>query len=374
MNKNLKIAIWVLVVVIVAVTLIKTTYNKASSQVVRIGAVLPLTGGLADLGNAQKQGMQLAVKELNAKSKIKYELMIEDGKADPKSSLDSANFLVSVKNAPIIITSFRGASLSVASGLEKSKVVILAHTATADGSPVTKQGSNFIPMGAEMTNAGRSVGIYAKNNASCTAIGSVVEDTDASKLKLVGFKDAFGTSTKYFENLVPINSMDYRTVISKLKSEKVNCLYVEIRPNVLTSFLKQAKEMNFNPKKFSNSYSITAPLLEDNTFKDTLEGLIYSINVLPNTQITNDFKTAYKTEYNKDANDFSSLTYDFVYMIDSAVKTCGSTDNICLAKTIRSNNPYNGVSGIMSFNEFGEGVQRDYVLKTISGGKFVDVK
>ncbi|MEI6155382.1 MAG: ABC transporter substrate-binding protein, partial [Deltaproteobacteria bacterium] len=171
MNKNLKIAIWILVVVLVAVTLIKTTYNKASSQVVRIGAVLPLTGGLADLGNAQKQGMQLAVKELNAKSKTKYELMIEDGKAEPKSSLDSANFLVSVKNAPIIITSFRGASLSVASGLEKSKVVILAHTATADGSPVTKNGSNFIPMGAEMTNAGRSVGIYAKSNANCSAIG-----------------------------------------------------------------------------------------------------------------------------------------------------------------------------------------------------------
>ena len=132
--------------------------------------------------------------------------------------------------------------------------------------------------------------------------------------------------------------------------------------------------MNFNPKKFANSYAITAPLLEDNNFKDTLEGLVYSVNVLPNTQITNDFKTAFKAEYNKDANDFSSLTYDFVYMIDSAVKTCGSSDTVCIAKNIRSNNPYTGVSGIMSFNEFGEGVKRDYVLKTISGGKFVDVK
>src|SRR5436853_3308829 len=62
-----------------------------AEEVVKIGHVAPLTGGIAHLGKDNENGARMAVEEINAAGGIKIgdktlklELMAEDDKADPK--------------------------------------------------------------------------------------------------------------------------------------------------------------------------------------------------------------------------------------------------------------------------------------------------
>lgn len=377
-NERPKMKNWIpigVVVVIVALILGGVFFSgrhKVEGRI-KIGAVLPLTGGLADLGNASKQGIQLAVEELNKKSDLKFDLVLEDGKADSQTSLDVAQNMVNTQGVSILLTAFRGASLSIASGLKNSNVIILASTAIIEGNPITKTGSNFIPVGAEMKNAGRAVGIYASKKGNCSSVGLISETTDAGKAKLAGFKDNFGVGT-FSEYLVSTSETDYRSIITKLKGDGVNCIFFEIRPNLLPNFLKQAIELNFTPHMYSNSYSITESVLDNSELRSATEGLVFSINSLPNNDNAQKFRESYKNKFTKEANDFSSIMYDLVQIAHQSAKTCNSVDLACISKNIKSLNGYSGVSGTISFSKVGEGALKEYSLKEIASGKIIDIK
>ena len=64
---------------------------------VKVGAVLPFSGGLELFGNQAKLGIDLAVKEINAAGGImgrSLEVLYEDNKTDPKTSVEKATKLI----------------------------------------------------------------------------------------------------------------------------------------------------------------------------------------------------------------------------------------------------------------------------------------
>ncbi|MEF9944043.1 MAG: ABC transporter substrate-binding protein, partial [Burkholderiaceae bacterium] len=73
----------------------------APAEVIKIGHVAPLTGGIAHLGKDNENGARLVVDEINAAGGIqlgdktyKLELVAEDDKADPKEGTIAAQKLV----------------------------------------------------------------------------------------------------------------------------------------------------------------------------------------------------------------------------------------------------------------------------------------
>ncbi len=65
---------------------------------IKIGIVLPLSGGLELFGQQGIQGAKMAVAEINAAGGVlggrKFELIIEDDKTDPKTAVEKANKLI----------------------------------------------------------------------------------------------------------------------------------------------------------------------------------------------------------------------------------------------------------------------------------------
>lgn len=67
------------------------------AQPIRLGLILPLTGGSADMGNSARVGAQVAVEEINAVGGFlgrKFELVIRDDQANPDTGLAHADELV----------------------------------------------------------------------------------------------------------------------------------------------------------------------------------------------------------------------------------------------------------------------------------------
>ena len=74
----------------------KTVYSQVKGPI-KIGVVLPLSGGMESFGQQGIHGMKLAVKEINESGGVlgrKMELVIEDNKSDPKTSVEKAAKLI----------------------------------------------------------------------------------------------------------------------------------------------------------------------------------------------------------------------------------------------------------------------------------------
>ena len=69
----------------------------AQGEAIKVGAVQPFSGGLELFGNQAKLGLDLAMKEINASGGIlgrQLEILYEDNKTDPKTSVEKVNKLV----------------------------------------------------------------------------------------------------------------------------------------------------------------------------------------------------------------------------------------------------------------------------------------
>jgi branched-chain amino acid transport system substrate-binding protein len=86
--------------------------NKREEDVIKIGAILPLTGRLAVMGEVERNAMLLAQEEVNRENK-KIEIIFEDGKGNPTDAVTAARKLIDIERADILLTSTTGASLAV---------------------------------------------------------------------------------------------------------------------------------------------------------------------------------------------------------------------------------------------------------------------
>lgn len=69
----------------------------AAGQAIKVGAVLPFSGGLELFGNQAKLGLDLAVKEINETGGLlgqPVEVLYEDNKTDPKTSVERTTKLI----------------------------------------------------------------------------------------------------------------------------------------------------------------------------------------------------------------------------------------------------------------------------------------
>ena len=66
-----------------------------NSDKIKLGAVIPLTGKLSEMGEAEKNGMNLAIDELK-KEGINLQLITEDSKSNPKDGVTAARKLIDI--------------------------------------------------------------------------------------------------------------------------------------------------------------------------------------------------------------------------------------------------------------------------------------
>ncbi|MEQ8357220.1 MAG: substrate-binding protein [Kiloniellaceae bacterium] len=103
-----------------------------AAEPIRVGAVLPFSGGLELFGNQAKLGLDLAMQEINDAGGIlgrPLEILYEDNKTDPKTSVEKARTLIGRDGAVAltgpILSSSRDA---MAATVERSKVPLLYAT------------------------------------------------------------------------------------------------------------------------------------------------------------------------------------------------------------------------------------------------------
>ncbi len=112
--------------------------------IVRIGAVLPLTGPSARYGKWIQEGLDLAVENINASGGIngrRLAIIYEDDQAQPVNAASAMQKLVNVDRVPVVFGSWASSAvLAQAPIAERSKTVLMAEAI----SPKIRDAGDFV--------------------------------------------------------------------------------------------------------------------------------------------------------------------------------------------------------------------------------------
>ena len=107
----------------------------AHADTIHLGAIIPLTGPAAVVGNQEMRGIEFAFDQVNAKGGVHgntINVQFEDNQAKPEQSILSFNKLVDLQHIPMIFTGYSGPSLAMAPLATRKKVLMLNAGAQAD--------------------------------------------------------------------------------------------------------------------------------------------------------------------------------------------------------------------------------------------------
>ena len=109
-----------IVVIFGVITLITHTKTSKNTTKIKIGVIVPLSGEGAQFGEEIKNGIEIALKQNNLRDR--FEIIYEDGKIDPKTSLSAYQKLSSLDKVNIIIGPLGpNTTLAVAPTLRKDR-------------------------------------------------------------------------------------------------------------------------------------------------------------------------------------------------------------------------------------------------------------
>lgn len=373
-----KLLITIIVLAIVALAFIFVPLNNSgffslseSSEAIKIGALLPLTGNLAFQSEDVVKGLNLAVEEINSKGGIKghkVEIVYEDYSMDFTKAVQGYQKLTKFDWAKYIIVSYGDAVLAVAPLAEQDKVISFA---VGSASPKISNAGDFtFRNNLQTKDEVKEMANFIYTVDGLKNIGAVVINTDSGNSYFDAFKKEYELLGGFVKIVEKYNKdeTNYSTQVFKLKSSDVDGIFFMLSAEMLVSFLNEIKQQEYSPKLYGGYYTENRKVLE--LAGENAENIIYTNFYNPQSSKTKSFISNFSTKFGSEPNPFSALAYDNLYMLKKAIEKCDNVlDSVC-AKNNLYKVEIDGVSGKTSFDKNGDAIKQIF-FKTIKDGKFV---
>lgn len=299
----------------------------------KLGAVFPLTGELADYGPAAKTGVDLAIAEINKAGGVlgaPVALSIADDQTSPQAGVDAAQKLVSVEKVNAII------------GPMGSGVFIpVAKTVTIPAGIPLITGSATSPVISTLDSKGLTLRTVPSDAFQGVALAQVAKDKGYKSVGVLyvnndygkGLSETFEKSFTKAGGKVTANvafepkQASFRGEVQKAATGKPEALVVIAYTGDGVPILKQALEGG-DFSKFLLSDGMKAPEIIDSIGADYLEGAAGTAAApLPDYPAAEVFKQNYKTKFGEiSPKPYIDTFYDATYILALAVEKAKSTD------------------------------------------------
>ncbi|HLN23531.1 MAG TPA: ABC transporter substrate-binding protein [Patescibacteria group bacterium] len=319
------------------------TANPALAQTkLKIGAVMPLTGELADYGPAALNGAKLAVEEINKAGGVlgsPVALAVGDDQTSPQAGVDAAHKLVSVEKVNALIGPMgSGVFIPVARSVAvPAGIPIISGSATSPMiSTLDAKGFAFrtIPsdafQGIAMAQVARDKGYKS--------VGVIYVNSDYGKPLSDSFTQAFekaGGKVTAATGFEP-KQASFSGEVQKASTGHPDALLLIAYTGDGVPILKQALESGlFN--RFLLSDGMKAPEIIEAIGGQFLDGAAGTAAApLPGYAAGEAFKAAYKARYGEvSPKPYIDGYYDAVYVLALAAEKAKSTDGAKIRDAIR---------------------------------------
>lgn len=355
--------------------------NNASSDL-KIGMVYELTGNTATYGTSAANGAKLAFKEINAAGSVlgkQIQIVTADNKGEPSESTNAMTKVIT-QDKVVAVTGFTVSSCGIAgsSVAEGNKIPFVAAATvnpkvTVDGN--TGKVKNYTFRACFIDSFQGSVGAqFALNTLKAKKISILTDSSsDYSKGLTQIFKESFTKNGGQIvgEEAYLQKDQDFKPVLTKLKSQNPDVLYIPGYYEDVGKIIKQAREIGMNMPILGSDAWDSPKLAEiggSQALNNTYFTNFYSIE--DSNPVSNAFVEAYKKEYGQVPDSMAAMGYDAARLLVDAIKRANSTDAAKITKALTETKDFASVSGPMYLNDTHDAV-RGVVIVEMKDGKQV---
>lgn len=340
--------------------------EQPKPKIIKIGAILPLTGNLAWVGIGEKNGMELAKQKINKEGGIigkKLEIIYEDSQADPKLAAAAAQKLIDVEGIKFIIASTTGCANVVIPIVEKENALEFAVTIDPD---ITNRSGNVFRIWASDDQQWKLLSEYlVENQSQYKNIGIIRVNNEYG----VNAKKAFDKSLSENINIAfdedhPLGEKDYRNIISKIKGEKLDGIVLIEYANDLITLVKQLKESDINIQLFGN-IDFIFDFVKKQLF-ELADGVIFTapgFSIGDITPLGEQFIAQYKENFQAEPSWNEAYSFDNIAVIAEAIKKANSVDPLKVKDTLFLIKDFPGVTGNITILNNGDSLTTLYLVQ-----------
>jgi branched-chain amino acid transport system substrate-binding protein len=327
---------------------------NAKSDDITIGGIFPLSGDVAAYGVAARNGIELAIEEINNDGGIngrRVVLIPEDDTGNPEITVNAYRKLTARNKVNVIIGSLTsGCTIAITSLAQAQQVVLVAPAATA---PEVTDAGDFIFRACFIDPFQGAVGgAFAANELRAKRAAILYDNGNDYS---VGLKDNFITAFQNAGGLIVANEsyitkdVDFNAQITKIRTANPDVVYLPDYYSTVALIAKQLRAQGINtPIVGADGWDGLA----ENAGDEVLNGFYSTHYVSDSTDPrVQNFVAAYQLKYGSVPVSFAALGYDSMYLIRDAIERAGSTtDSAAIRDALAATNGAY-LTGNLSFDE-----------------------
>ncbi len=339
--------------------------SGSDSEVIKIGAIGPVTGAAAVYGQAVKNGAELAVEEINAAGGIngaQVEFKFEDDEHDAEKAVNAYNNLKDWGMQALLGTVTSAPCVAVGEVANQDNMFLLTPSGTA---VECVQYDNAFRVCFSDPMQGLESAKYIGENGLASKVAVIYDSSDVYS---TGIYEAFvkEAANQDFEVVAAEaftseSKTDFSVQLQKAKDSGAELVFLPFYYSEASLVLKQAAGMNYNPIFFGCD-GMDGILAVEGFDANLANNLMFLSPFTPTStdEAIQKFVTAFKDKYGDTPNQFAADAYDVIYAIKLAAEDAGitpdmSNEDISAALSASMLNiELDGLTGTAKWTEDGE--------------------
>ena len=378
---------------------------RGEKETVKIGALIPLTGGLASYGEFMQYAIDVAVEEVNENGGVlgkEVEVVVKNTETNPDIARERAQELIDEGIRIIIGAAASSSTIEASEVTVQSECVLIAPPSTSPD--ITNLNDNDLVFRACPSDLfqGKVMAKYLHEHGKTSIVALYINNSYGTGLKDVlyqEFADLGGDTLKsvpYPEefSILPSDSIDFLPYIDTLYARNADVVVLIAYDEGGIAVHKEAEERDDKIEWFGCDGIMTQGFLDNaGTYAGGIKG---TAPYHEEDKYYNDFADRYNEKAGSGPKTFIPNTYDAVILAALAIEHAGTwEDGIAIRDALREiasggtavrtfadaveklqggeDIDYNGISGSLDFDENGD-VDAPYEIWEVQSGEFVHVE
>ena len=334
-----------------------------------IGAILSLSGSTSSFyGEYNKNALDLYVEELNKQGGVsgkKVRIEYQDSKGDKVAAIQAFN-LMHAQGIRYFIADISPVVVGIAPIANEKKSILIG--TSASNPTITNMGEYIFRTKLSAETEGKIAAQYLGAQLKPKSFGPIIK---ASGVKVLA-EEEYDKDSTYM-----------RTQLAKIKQQNPEILIMAGFPKEVGRIIKQAKEIGINAKLFAHSGSIGPDI--ELIAGSSSAGMLYFTELHEDGTRFKEFKEKYIAKYGVSPELFAANTYDAIILLVNGIGQCsagvdggnasvtasssvtnywaGLAEVDCVKNNLASTKGFQGVAGNITFDENGDLIERELVLR-----------
>jgi branched-chain amino acid transport system substrate-binding protein len=368
-------------VLIGAAILFASVSCAQKENVIKLGLIAPLTGDVKTFGESTKNGFMIAVDEANAKGGIngkQIKVVISDDKNDPTEAANAGSKLINQDGVRLIIGSVSSkCSIPLSELCETMGAVMITPTSTNpkvtirdDGTRKAMvfracfidpfQGAVAAKFALDNLKAKTSAILYDVSNDYVKGLAEFYREN---------FTKGGGTIVAY-ESYAK-DDADFSAVLTKVKKQNPDILYVPDYYNKVALIAKQARQLGIKSVLMGGDGWDSPDMTK--IAGEAIEGGYFTNHYSPDDPRpeVHEWVTKYETRFGSKPDALATLAYDATSLMIAAATQAGSDDPAKVRDALQSLK-MQAISGSVTFDSSGNPIKSAAILRyTRTGQEYV---